>query len=175
MARIPLLEEFPAAVAELAGRIRSERRGVLLKLYKALLYSPPLAQTWFEHLNAVRWKTSLSGRIRELVIIRIALIHSVAYVIRQHIPKLAEAEGVTPQECEALKDWMRASYFNAAEKAALAYADSVTTAVQVPNDVFEQLRTHFSEREIVELTVLIATYNMHIRVVEALQIEPESA
>jgi alkylhydroperoxidase family enzyme len=175
MARITLPEQFPAAVAELAGRIRNERRGVLLKLYKALLNAPPLAQTWFEHLNAVRWKTGLSGRIRELIIIRIALVYSVAYVIRQHIPKLAQAEGVTAQDCEALKDWTRASCFNAAEKAALAYADSVTTAVQVPDDVFEPLRMHFSEREIVELTVLIATYNMHIRVVEALQIDPESA
>jgi alkylhydroperoxidase family enzyme len=175
MARITLPDEFPASVAALAARIRSERRGVLLKLYKALLNSPPLAETWFEHLNAVRWKTGLSGRIRELVIIRIALIHSVAYVLRQHVPKLAEAEGVTLQECEALKDWTRASYFSAAEKAALAYADSVTTAVKVPNDVFEQLRIHFPEREIVELTVLIATYNMHVRVVEALQIEPETA
>ena len=175
MARITLLEEFPASVAQLAARIRSERRGVLLKLYKALLNSPPLAETWFEHLNAVRWKTGLSGRIRELVIIRIALIHSVTYVIRQHIPKLAEAEGVTLQECEALKDWMRGSHFNVAEKAALAYADSVTIDVKVPDDVFEQLRVYFSEREIVELTVLVATYNMHVRVVEALQIEPESA
>jgi alkylhydroperoxidase family enzyme len=175
MARITLPDKFPASVATLAARIRSERRGVLLKLYKALLNSPPLAETWFEHLNAVRWKTGLSGRIRELIIIRIALIHSVTYVMRQHIPKLAEAEGVTLEECEALKDWTRGSHFNAAERAALAYADSVTTAVKVPNDVFEQLRIHFSEREIVELTVLIATYNMHVRVVEALQIEPESA
>lgn len=175
MARITLLEEFSASVADLAARIRSERRGVLLKLYKVLLNSPPLAQTWFEHLNAVRWKTGLSGRIRELVIIRIALIHSVTYVIRQHVPKLAEAEGVTPQECEALKDWTHGSHFNAAERAALAYADSMTTAVKVPNGVFEPLRVHFSEREIVELTVLVATYNMHVRVVEALQIEPESA
>lgn len=175
MARITLVDEFPASAAELAERIRTERRGVLLKLYKALLNSPPLAESWFEHLNAVRWKTGLSGRIRELVIIRIAHIHSVAYVIRQHVPKLAAADGVSAEECEALKHWTEGPYFGAAEKAALAYTDSVTTAVKVPNDVFEPLRLYFSEREIVELTVLIATYNMHIRVVEALDIEPEAA
>src|SRR5262245_18585361 len=140
MARITLLDEFPESAAELAERIRSERRGTLLKLYKALLNSPPLAESWFEHLNAVRWKTGLSGRIRELVIIRIAHLHSVAYVIRQHIPKLAAADGVSLQECEALKDWAESSCFDAAEKAALAYADSMTTTVKVPNEVFEPLR-----------------------------------
>jgi alkylhydroperoxidase family enzyme len=174
MARIPLLEVFPESATKLVERIRTERRGVLLKLYKALLNSPALAESWFEHLNAVRWKTKLSGRIRELVIIRIALIHSVAYVIRQHVPKLAAMEGVTPQECEALKQWPESSCFSPAERAALAYADSMTMAVQVPTDVFQPLRLHFSEAQIVELTVLIATYNMHIRVVEALEIDPES-
>lgn len=173
MARITLLEDVPADAAALVERIRKERRGTLLKLYKALLNSPALAQSWFEHLNAVRWKTALSGRLRELVIIRIAYIHSVAYVLRQHIPKLAEADGVSAPECDALKDWATSGFFSSAERAALAYADSATTVVKVPDDVFEPLRAHFNEREIVELTVLIATYNMHIRVIEALKIEPE--
>jgi alkylhydroperoxidase family enzyme len=173
VARITLLEDVPADAAMLVERIRNERRGTLLKLYKALLNSPALAQSWFEHLNAVRWKTALSGRLRELVIIRIAYIHSVAYVLRQHIPKLAGADGVSVLECDALKDWATSSFFNGAERAALAYADSATTVVKVPDDVFEPLRAHFSQREIVELTVLIATYNMHVRVVEALKIEPE--
>ena len=173
MARITLLEDVPADAAALVERIRKERRGTLLKLYKALLNSPALAQSWFEHLNTVRWKTALSGRLRELVIIRIAYIHSVAYVLRQHIPKLAEADGVSVLECDALKDWVRSGFFSAAERSALAYADSATTVVKVPDDVFEPLRLYFNEREIVEITVLIATYNMHIRVVEALKIEPE--
>ena len=73
-----------------------------------------------------------------------------------------------------MKDWAKSGLFSAAERSALAYADSSTTVIKVPDDVFEPLRLHFNEREIVEITVLIATYNMHIRVVEALKIEPET-
>src|SRR3712207_8058502 len=46
-------------------RSRRGRRGSLLGIYKALLHNRRLAETWFNHLNAVRWETSLSGRSEE--------------------------------------------------------------------------------------------------------------
>jgi alkylhydroperoxidase family enzyme len=173
MARVELIEEYGPEISGLVDRIKRQRRGTVLKLYKALLHSPALAETWLEHLNAVRWKTELTGRLRELVIIRIAFIHAVHYVIRQHIPKLAEADGVTPEECAALREGADSLGFSDAERAALAYAETMTLATDVPDDVFERLALYFSERQIVDLTVLVATYNMHIRVVKALRIEPE--
>ena len=47
----------------------------------------------------------------------------------------------------------------------------MTKDVQVPDAVQEQLRRHFSERQVIELTVLIGTYNMHTRVCQALEVE----
>jgi alkylhydroperoxidase family enzyme len=173
MSRISLLEEFSAEAGDFVERVRRQRRGTVLKLYKALLHSPPLAESWFGHMNAVRWGTTLPGRLRELIIIRVAAIHDAAYVIRQHVPALAEADGVSAAECEALKDWRHSACFDEAERAALSYCDSVTTEVNVANEVFEALRPHYPERQLVELTVLIATYNMHVRVIQALEIAPE--
>ena len=49
----------------------------------------------------------------------------------------------------------------------------MTRDIDVPDAVFAELRKHFNERQIVELTVLIGTYNMHTRVGQALQIDPE--
>jgi len=43
----------------------------------------------------------------------------------------------------------------------------------VPDAVFKGLRAHFSERAVVELTVLVAAYNMHTRVLKALDIDAE--
>ncbi len=174
MSRISLLEEYPAEAGDFVNRVRRERRGTLLKLYKALLHSPPLAESWFGHMNAVRWGSTLPGRLRELIIVRIATVHAAAYVLRQHVPALAEADGVSPAECAALRDWRQSDSFNQAERAALAYCDSMTAEVNVADDVFEALRPHYSERQIVELTVLIGTYNMHVRVIQALEIAPET-
>ena len=177
MARISLIEEKDhPEIAALIDKIKAGRRGGLLNVYKLLLHSPPLAETWLDHVGAVRWKTTLSGRLRELLVIRIARINDVPSVLAQHIPALAVAEGVTLAECDALADWRKAGAFSAAERAALAYADAMVLQTAVPDDVFADLKQHYDDRAIVETSVLIGTYLMHNRVMGALKIdlEPEA-
>jgi alkylhydroperoxidase family enzyme len=175
MARISLIEEKDhPEIAPLIDKIKAGRRGGLLNVYKLLLHSPPLAETWLDHVGAVRWKTALSGRLRELLVIRIARVNGVDYVLHQHIPALAEAEGVTLAECDALADWRASAAFSAAERAALAYADAMVRETSVPDDVFAELRRHYDERAIVEISVLVGTYLMHNRVMKALKIDLEA-
>jgi NADH:ubiquinone oxidoreductase subunit E/alkylhydroperoxidase family enzyme len=177
MARISLIEEAEhPELGEMIARIKAGRRGGLLNVYKLLLHSPALAQTWFDHNGAVRWKTKLTGRLREIVIIRVAHLNGVDYVLAQHVPGLAVAEGVTIAECEALADWRASDLFDGRERAALAYAEAMTLSTSVADEVFADVRRHFDDREIVELSVLIGTYIMHNRVMKALAIdlEPES-
>ena len=176
MARVKLYEaeELPQE-AELIARIRGGRGGRLLNLYKMLLHSPPLARTWLDHIGAVRWETQLDGKTREIVIIRIGMLNKVAYVVKAHVPAYALAEGLTIEQCDALQDWQASSLFDDAQRAVLAYTDAMTRDIAVPDSVFAPLREHFSERQIVELTVLIGTYNMHTRVLQALEIDAEPA
>ena len=174
MARVAQIEEDThPELADLMGRIRGARRGRLINVYKLLLHSPALAESWFAHNNAVRWQTGLDGRLRELVIIRIGYLARVPYIVGQHVPNLAVPEGLTLAECEALKDWPVSTLFGARDQAVLGYTDSMTRDIHVPAPVFAALKPHFDERVIVELTVLIGTYNMHARVMQALEIDPE--
>lgn len=175
MARVPLIDENDhPALSPLAERIRGQRRGALINVYRLLLNSPPLAETWFDHINAVRWKTTLSGRLRELVIIRIGHLTGAAYILRQHVPRLALADGVSEADCAGLADWRASNLFAKPERAALAYTDAMTRDIDVPDEVYDDLARHFDDaRRIVELTVLIATYNMHARVLQALKVDLE--
>ena len=176
MARVSSIDDKThPELSDLIERIRGARRGRLINVYKLLLHSPALAESWFQHNNAVRWKTALDGRLREMVIIRLGYVLRVPYIVRQHVPNLAIPEGLTLEECEALRDWEPSSRFGARDRAILAYADSMTRDVDVPDGVFEKLREFFDERQIVELTILIGTYNMHARVMCALRIDPEPA
>jgi len=56
---------------------------------------------------------------------------------------------------------------------AMAYADTMTRDIVVPDEVFDKVKAHFNDREIVELTVLIASYNMNARVMQALRLDLE--
>jgi alkylhydroperoxidase family enzyme len=174
VARLSLIDEAAhPELADLIGRIRSGRRGRLLNVYKLLLHAPALAATWFEHVGAVRWQTSLDGRLREILIIRIAYLNRIDYVLQQHVPSLALPEGLSLAECEALAEWQASRFFTERERAALALADEMTRGARVADATFADVRRHYSERQIVELTVLIGTYLMHNRVFAALEIDPE--
>jgi len=174
MARISYIEENDhPELAEQIAKVRAGRRGTLINVYRLLLHAPPLAACWLDFINAARAKTELDGRLREIVIIRIGYLNRTAYVVNQHVPQLSEPEGLSQAQSDALADWQNSRFFSARERAALAYADAMTREVEVPDAVFDALRPHFNERQIVELTVLIGTYNMHTRVFTALKIDPE--
>jgi alkylhydroperoxidase family enzyme len=49
----------------------------------------------------------------------------------------------------------------------------MTREIDVPDSLFADVRQHFNERQTVELTMLIGTYNMFTRVLQALKIDPE--
>jgi alkylhydroperoxidase family enzyme len=174
LARVDLID--PAGrpeLTELAARFSGARRGNLLNIYRVLLHNPALAEAWFSQMNAVRWKSSLDGRLRELLIIRVGHLTGGAYILKQHVPKLAEADGVSLAECEALKDWQSSSAFDARERAALAYADAMTRDCVVPEELFAALEPHFDQTAIVEMSVLVGAYNMHARVMNALDVNLE--
>jgi 4-carboxymuconolactone decarboxylase len=175
MARVPLLDETTnPELAELVAKLRAGRRGDLINVYRLLLHSPPLAESWFEHSNAVRWKTELDGRLRELVIVRIAQVTGVDYIVHQHVPKLTEPEEISEADLAALPHWRLAANFTEPERAALGFADVMTRDIEVPASTYNEVAKHFTPRQIVELTVLIGSYNMNIRVLKALEIDPQT-
>jgi 4-carboxymuconolactone decarboxylase len=174
MARVPLIQEQDhPELAEVMEKYRAGRRGKLINIYRMLLNSPALAESWFNHSNAVRWKTMLDGRLREIIIIRMGHLTKSQYVLRQHVPSLALADGLSLEECDALADWRASKLFSASERAALAYADTMTRNISVPDAVFAEVKRHFDSRRIVELTVLIGSYNMNARVMQALELDLE--
>jgi AhpD family alkylhydroperoxidase len=176
MARVSLIEESATPdFAALAARIRGARGGTLHDFYRALLHSPGLAAAWFEFNNAVRFQSGLDERTRELVIMRVAALTGCDYVWGVHEQRYAAPAGVAPGEIAALRIGGNPDAFPAKERALLAYVDAMTREVAVPDTVFGGLRAHYDERAIVELTVLVAAYNMHVRFLRALDIGRERA
>jgi len=174
MARVPLLQEQDhPELAEVMAKYSAGRRGKLINIYRMLLNAPPLAESWFNHSNTVRWKTTLDGRLREIVIIRMGHLANSQYVLRQHVPTLALAEGLTLDDCNAIPEWQASNLFSDSERAALAYTDTMTRDIVVPDEIFAEVERHFNARQIVELTVLIGTYNMNARVLQALRLDLE--
>ncbi|HUG56952.1 MAG TPA: carboxymuconolactone decarboxylase family protein [Candidimonas sp.] len=168
MARLPYADLAHPEVSPLVDQIVAERGSVLL-LYQMLLQSPPVARGWLNHLTGIRHNSSLPGDLREMVIMRIAIVNRAPYEADQHAP-IALKEGMSQAQLDDLPQWEASTLFSDKERAVLAYADAMTRHVQVPDEVFAAVKPHFEPRQLVELTATIATYNMVSRFLEALEI-----
>ncbi len=173
MARLDYVDLTRPEASAAASRVAASRGSVSL-LYCMLLHSPPVALGWLELLNAVRRDCELSGRLRELVILRIASLNGAAFEWQAHAP-IGLAEGLAQEQLDALPRWEGAGCFDETERAVLAYADAMTRAVHVADTIYAAVARRMTERELVELTVTVAAYNMVSRVLEALQIRPGDA
>lgn len=174
MARVPLIEEKDhPELFELVPKIKGARGGRLINIYRLMLHSPALANAWFDLNQAVRYGTEIDGQSRELAVIRVAILNNVEYVVRAHGPAYALKEGLTAEQVGALADWKSSNLFSERQRAVLAYADAMTRAIEVPDNLFAEVRRHFSERQTVELTMLIGAYNMLTRFLQALKVDPE--
>ena len=175
MARVPLIDENDTALATLIAKLKGARRGKLLNLYRVLLNSPSIAEAWQIFNSAIRFNTALDAQARELAILRVSQLNGADYQFQIHATQYASEAGITPQQIAALDGDENSSLFQPAHRALLAYAEAMTTTIEVPDDVFDKLRHHYSPAQIVELTVLIGAYNMHTRVGRALRIDPEAS
>src|ERR1700692_1714007 len=103
MARISYIDENDhPELAELIGKIRAGRRGALINVYRLLLHSPALAAIWLDFVSAARFRTELDGRLRAIVIVRVAHINRTAYTFQQHVAPLSAPEGLSDAECDGL-------------------------------------------------------------------------
>jgi len=174
MARVPLLaEKDHPELAESIARIKGARGGRLINIYRLMLHSPALANAWFDLNQAVRYGTEIDGQSRELAVIRVAILNGVEYVQRAHGPAYALKEGLTPEQVDALANWQPSKLFTEQQRTLLAYTDAMTRDIDVSDAVFAEVRKHFSERQTVELTLLIGAYNMLTRFLKALKVDPE--
>jgi alkylhydroperoxidase family enzyme len=174
MARVTLIDEKDhPELSESIAKIKGARGGRLINIYRLMLHSPALANAWFDLNQAVRYGTQLDGQSRELAVIRVAILNGVEYVQRAHGPAYALQEGLTPEQVAAIEHWPSSNLFNEQQRALLAYTDSMTREIDVPDRVFAEVRRHFTERQTVELTMLIGAYNMLTRFLKALKVDPE--
>lgn len=111
-------------------------------------------------LEAYVRRSSLEHPLLELVKLRASMINGCAYCVDMHT-KDARHAGETEQRLYAVSVWRETPFFSTRERAALAWTDAVTDIAHagVPDALYEQVSTQFSERELVDLTMAIVTIN----------------
>jgi uncharacterized peroxidase-related enzyme len=109
---------------------------------------------------------------KELIIVRTSQVNETPYCLASHTI-LAKGLGWSDDQLSRLAEWPKRADFTAAEKAALRLAETVTRdAHAVTDEQFAELRSLYSEGEIVELLCAIGLFNYFNRFNNALRMEP---
>jgi AhpD family alkylhydroperoxidase len=104
--------------------------------------------------------SGLEDSLIELLKTRVSQINGCAYCIDMHT-KDARAQGETEQRLYALSAWRETPFFSERERAMLEWAESVTLISEnhVPDEIYERARQHFTEDELVNLTMAVVAIN----------------
>lgn len=108
---------------------------------------------------------AIDARLKALVELRVSQINGCAYCVDLHSREARHA-GEDQQRLDCLPVWKETSFFDERERAALAWSEAMTmvTETGVPDAVFELARTQFTEKELVDLTFIVAVMNAWNRV-----------
>jgi AhpD family alkylhydroperoxidase len=118
----------------------------------------------YQHLIAmeryVREETGLERSLIHLIKLRTSQINGCAFCLAMHTRE-ARQEGEREDRLAVLSAWRETGWFSDRERAALAWTEAVTELGHggVPDEVFEQARAAFDEKELADLTLAIVTIN----------------
>ena len=104
--------------------------------------------------------TGIDRKLRELIKIRASLINGCAFCINMHTTD-ARKMGETEQRLYCVSAWRDCDFYTDAEKAALELTEHVTLVPTkgVSDDIYDRVRKHFSEKDYVDLVILINQIN----------------
>jgi uncharacterized peroxidase-related enzyme len=147
-------------------------RGNVPNMFRVMAHRPEIYATMQAHFAAVLNTGTVSTKLKELIIVRTSQVNETPYCLASHTI-LARNLGWTDDQLSHLADWAKRDDFTPAEKAALRLAETVTrNANAVTDEQFAELRSFYSEGEIVELLCAIGLFNYFNRFNNALKMEP---
>jgi AhpD family alkylhydroperoxidase len=118
-------------------------------------------------------RSGFDGKLMNLVFQRVSQLNGCAYCVDLHGRDM-RATGEPPERLDGLAAWDESPYFTEREKAALAWAESLThiATTRAPDDVYARMRAHFSELDATHLTFAISLMNALNRIAVSMRRGP---
>ena len=168
--RIPMLErdQVSPEVGALYDALLAQR-GVVPNMFKTIAHIPGLAQGFAAFLKPIVGEGALPGWYKELVAVRVCLLHDFEYGIKAHSLS-AKQKGARDDQISALKDFEHGP-FSDAEKLGFRYADRLHRSPSEIDDAFyASVKRAYNDLQILELTAVAAAFEFFPRFIGALKI-----
>jgi alkylhydroperoxidase family enzyme len=171
-------EEADAATREVYDGV-VKQWGRISNFSQVLAHQPAALAGWMLPNQSIRLDNVVKDpeyvKIQQLVIIKTSALNQSAYCMSHNVP-LGRKVGLSDAQIAAAQgdDYLRSPDLDDRQKAAIRWADAVTQMTARDDDAaFAEMRKHFSEKQIVELTVFCGMWNYSNRLCEALHVDLE--
>jgi AhpD family alkylhydroperoxidase len=169
--RIPLLEREQVS-PEIAAVYDAllKQRGVVPNMFKTLAHTPALAMGIAGFLKSLLSDSALPGWYKELLATRLSVIQNSPYAVSAHSLS-ARQKGATDAQVAAAKGDFERGPFGEAEKLGFRCAERLhRSPKEIDGDFFAQLRSVYSDAQVIELIATAAAFELFPRFIEALRI-----
>jgi len=163
-------EDLAPEVQPLADDILKISSAALGGPYNALLRSPEMARRCFDHLDYLRFKTSVSKRLNEFAILIQARIANAQYEWWAHAP-IAQRAGLSIEVIEQLRQCNKPQGMQTDEALVYDYCVQLTLNHRVSDALWKRAIAEMGEQAVVDLTVVSGTYVMVSMLLNATQVE----
>ena len=155
--------EIMAAIEKKAGRVTN--------FVRTIAHRPEVLKALLPLYSAITGRGTVDARIKEYVYMKTSMINRCDYCLASHIAS-SKRHGVTEEQVRALAgDYAASPLFSDAEKLAVRYAEQMTRDANGLSDAdFAALKLHFSEEQIVEITLVSCMANFTNRLNDALRV-----
>jgi len=141
-------------------------------LHRTFNHAPKLARAVSALAQALRYGAVVARADKELIILRAAQLAHGNYQFEQHRP-MAMSCGISAAQIDGLSEWRNSNLFSDRQRAVLAFADGIASAVGVDDATFDAMKQYFTTQEIVELTMNAAYYTASSQISRTLRISAE--
>lgn len=175
MPRLPYLnpEDVPAQYREHFEQLINAPGRSAIHILKVLGNAPELLPTFSALGNALLAGKALDPKLRELALEAVGIASGSEYEYVHHWNMALDRAGVPREQLVHLQEFESSSLFNAGERAVIRYALEATRNVKVSDQTFAAVREVLDDQQLMELVLVVAFYNMVVRILEPLEVRLE--
>ena len=152
--------EWDPEIRELFERMGYQSEDDLYNILKTLAHHPKMFKRWLPFANHVLFKSSLSPRIREIIILRTGWLCHSEYEWTQHVRISREEAGMNDADFEALEKGSKDPHWNREERAALRAAEELHSDKYISNIVWEEISQYFDQTQTMDIVATVGNYTL---------------
>ena len=147
-------------------------QGRTFNVFTTLLNHQDLFRRWLVFANHILGKSTLSLRVREILILRVGHLADCEYEWRQHV-QIARQAGMADEEIRAARAGASASPWSDSDRALLAAADELMRDTHLSDAAYAALAEHYDVRQIMDIVFTVGQYNMLAMALNSLGVQPD--